>query len=144
MLMDILAGIICGLAMGTISLGAGVFILFSSRDLYERLGRRLPQGISPTLVMFAALFAVPPLWGMFGAVAGALYNIATESAPGSGLGSSNSVFTLAILILTAVAMLPALAFLLLKRRKWGFMLLVTNLAFAGIFGWLLPLLATWR
>ena len=142
--MDILAGLVCGLAMGTVSLGAGIFILFSSRDLYERLGRRLPQGISPTLVMIAALFAVPPMWGMFGAIVGALYNIATESAPGSGLGSFNSVFTLAILILTAVAMLPALALLLIKRIKWGSLLLLMNLAFAGIFGWLLPLLGNWR
>jgi hypothetical protein len=94
--------------------------------------------------MLALLFAVPPMWGMFGAIVGALYNIATESAPGSGLGSSNSVFTLAILILAAVAMLPALALLFLKHRKGGFLLIVTNLAFAGIFGWLLPLLANWR
>jgi hypothetical protein len=144
MLMDILAGIVCGLAMGTVILGAGIFILFSSRNLYERLGRRLPQGISPTLVMLAALFAVPPTGGMFGAIAGALYNIATESAPGSGLGSPNLIFTMAILIVAALAMLPALILLLIKRRKWGYLLIVMNLAFAGIFGWLLPILANWR
>lgn len=144
MLMDILAGIICGLAMGAVSLGAGVFVLFSSRNLYERLGKRLPQGISPTLVMLAALFAIPPSWGIFGAIAGALYNTAIESNSGSGLGSSNLVFTMAILIIAALAMLPALALILFKRKKWGFMLLVTNFAFAGIFGWLLPLLANWR
>lgn len=141
---DILAGIVCGLVMGTVSLGAVIFILFSSRDLYERLARRLPAGISPTLVMLAALFAVPPAWGMFGVVAGALYNTAVESAPDSGLGSSNQVFTVAILIFAALAMLPALILLLLKRRKWGYLLIVTNLFFAAIFGWLLPLLANWR
>jgi len=142
--MDILAGLVCGLAMGTVSLGAGILILFTGRDLYERLSRRLPQGISPTIIMLATLFAVPPLWGVFGAIAGLLYNIATESAPGSGLGSYNSVFTLAILILAALAMLPAMALLLLKRRKWGALLIVMNIAFAAIFGWLLPLLANWR
>jgi len=144
MLMDILAGLVCGLAMGTVSLVAGIFILFSSHDIYERLGRRLPQGISPTVIMLALLFAVPPTWGVFGAIAGALYNTAMESNSGSGLGSSNLVFTMAILIISALAMLPALALLLLKRRKWGFLLLVMNLVFAGIFGWLLPLLANWR
>lgn len=118
--------------------------MFSGRDIYERLGKRLPQGMSPTVIMLAALFAVPPLWGIFGGIAGLLYNIAIESAPGSGLGSSNSAFTLAVLILAAISMLPALAFLLLKRKKWGLLLIVTNLAFAGIFGWLLPLLANWR
>ena len=141
---DILSGIVCGLVMGTVSLGGGIFILFSNRDLYERLARRLPAGISPALVMLAALFAVPPTWGMFGAVAGALYNTAVESAPGSGLGSSNLVFTVAVLIFTALAMLPALILLLLKRRKWGYLLIVMNFAFAVIFGWFLPLLANWR
>jgi len=41
-------------------------------------------------------------------------------------------------------MLPAMALLLLKRRKWGALLIVMNIAFAAIFGWLLPLLANWR
>jgi hypothetical protein len=144
MLQDILSGIVCGLVMGTVLLGAGIFILYSSRDFYERLGRILPAGISPAMIMLAALFAVPPVWGMFGAVAGALYNTAVESAPGSGLGSSNLAFTVAILIFAALAMLPALILLLLKRRKWGYLLIVMNLAFAIIFGWLLPLLANWR
>lgn len=144
MLQDILGGIVCGLVMGTVSLGAGIFILFSSRDLYERLARRLPAGISPTLVMLAALFAVPPTWGIFGAIAGALYNAAVESNSGSGLGSSNLVFTLAILIIAGLAMLSALVLILIKRKKWGSLLLVMNIAFAGIFGWLLPLLADWR
>jgi hypothetical protein len=40
-------------------------------------------------------------------------------------------------------MLPALLLIAL-RKKWGLLLIVTNSAFAGIFGWILPLLANWR
>ncbi len=143
MLMDILAGLICGLLLGSVYLGAVIFIFFSNRDLYDRLARRLPQGIPPTLVMLAVVITLPPASGILGAIAGALYNVAIDSAPGSGLGSSNQTFTLAILCLTGLLMLPTL-FLIIKRKKLGWLLFVINMAFAGIFGWLLPLLAHWR
>ena len=143
MLMDILAGLICGLLLGSVSLGALILVFLSNRDLYARLARRLPQGIPPTLVMLAVVITLPPASGIFGAIAGALYNVAIDSAPGSGLGSSNQTFTLAILCLTGLLMLPTL-FLIIKRKKLGWLLFVINLAFAGIFGWLLPLLANWR
>ena len=143
MLMDILAGLICGLLMGSVSLGAVIFIFFSNRDLYDRIAKRLPQGIPPTLVMLAVVIALPPAWGIFGAIAGALYNVAIDSAPGSGLGSFNQIFTLAIICLTGLLMLPDL-FLFIKRKKLGWLFFALNLAFAGIFGWLLPLLANWR
>jgi len=135
MLMDILAGLVCGLFMGTVSLGALIYIFFTNRDIYDRLAKRLPPGIPPTLVMLSFVVGLPPAWAIFGAIAGALYNMAADASPGAGLGSSNSIFTL--------AMLPAL-FLIIKRKKLGWLLFVINLAFAGIFGWLLPLLAHWR
>ena len=143
MLMDVVAGIICGLLMGSVSLGALIYIFLTNRDLYDRLAKRLPAGIPPTLVMLSLVVGVPPAWAIFGAIAGALYNLAADASPGAGLGSSNSIFTVAILCLTALLMLPAL-FLIIKRKKLGWLLFVINLAFAGIFGWLLPLLAHWR
>lgn len=143
MLTDILAGIVCGLVMGTVFLGAGIIIIFTNRDIYDRLAKRLPPYITPAMVMVSLLIAVPPGWGSFGAIAGALYNWATDAAPGAGYGSSNSTFTLAIICATVLAMLPTL-FIILTRRKWGWLLLVLNLFFAAIFGWLLPLLAHWR
>jgi len=143
MLMDILAGLICGLLMGTVSLGALILVFLSNRDLYDRLAKQLRQGIPPTLVMLSLVVGLPPAWAIFGAIAGALYNMAADASQGAGLGSSNSIFTLAILCLTVLLMLPAL-FLIIKRKKLGWLLFVINLAFAGIFGWLLPLLANWR
>jgi hypothetical protein len=143
MLRDVLAGLICGLLMGSVYLVALIYIFFTNRDLYDRLGKRLPQGIPPVLIMLSVVVGLPPAWCIVGVIAGALYNIAINASPGSGLGSSNSIFTVAIIGLTALLMLPAL-FLIIKRRKWGWPFFAINLIFAGIFGWVLPLLANWR
>jgi hypothetical protein len=143
MLNDILAGLVCGLFMGTISLGAWIFISLSNRDMYERLARRLPQGIPLILLMLSLVVALPLAWGLSGIVAGLLYNVSIDHSPGAGLGSPNSVFTLAIICLTALLMLPPL-FLIVKRKKLGWGFIIVNLVFAGVFGWILPLFANWR
>jgi len=143
MLRDVLAGLVCGLIMGSVSLGALIYIFLTNRDLYDRLARRLPQGIPPTLVMLSLVVGLPPAWAIFGAIAGALYNLAVDASPGAGLGSSSSIFTLAIICLTVLLMLPAV-FLIIRRKQPGWLFFTINLIFVGLFGWLLPLLAHWR
>jgi hypothetical protein len=143
MLMDIVAGLICGLLMSSVFLGALIYIFLTNRDLYDRLAKRLPQGIPPTLVLLSLVVGLPPAWAIFGIIAGALYHLAVDASPGAGLGSSSSIFTLAIICLTVLLMLPAL-FLIIRRKKLGWLFFTINLMFAGIFGWLLPLLAHWR
>lgn len=143
MLMDIVAGLICGLLMSSVFLGALIYIFLTHRDIYDRLAKRLPQGIPPTLVMLSLVLGVPPAWCIFGIIAGALYHLAIDASPGAGLGSSSSVFTLAIICVTVLLMLPAL-FLIIRRKKLGWLFFTINLMFAGFFGWLLPLLAHWR
>jgi LPXTG-motif cell wall-anchored protein len=143
MLMDVLSGLICGLLMGSVFLGALIYLFLTNRDIYERLAKRLPAGIPPTLVMLSLVVGVPPAWTIFGAIAGALYHMAADTSQGAGLGSSSSIFTLAILCITVLLMLPAL-FFVIRRKKLGWLFLGMDLIFAGIFGWLLPLLAHWR
>jgi len=143
MLRDVLAGLICGLIMGSVFLGALIYIFLTNRDLYDHLARRLPQGIPPTLVMLSLVVGLPPAWAIFGAIAGALYNLAVDASPGAGLGSSSSIFTLAIICLTVLLMLPAV-FLIIRRKQPGWLFFTINLIFVGLFGWLLPLLAHWR
>ena len=140
MLMDILAGVVSGLVMATVFLGAGIFVLFANRDIYERLERRLPGGLSPAVIMLLMLLAAPIVWGALGAIAGAFYTLAADNFPDAGLGSSNFAFTLSVLALTALVTLV----FILARRELRRVVLIVAIAFAGIFGWLLPLLATWR
>jgi LPXTG-motif cell wall-anchored protein len=140
MLMDILAGVVCGLAVGTIFLGVGIYILMSNRDMYDRLSKFLPQGISPAVVMSGLVIGVPPVWVLLGAIAGLAYRLVDDSFPNAGMGSQNFVFTVAILCIAALVTL----ILLLIRKRLVWLGLLINIAFAGIFGWLLPLLANWR
>jgi hypothetical protein len=140
MLMDLLAGIVAGLVMASVFLAAAVFFLFTHRDTYDRLAKRLPPGLSPTALLLLILFGIPSLWGLAGAVGGLLYHLADSSHPGTGLASPNSLFTLVVLCLAALA---ALVVLVVRRRPDPLGLAIT-VAFAGIFGWLLPFLATWR
>lgn len=143
MLMDMLAGVVCGLVMGTVFLGAGIFVLATKPDTYDRLSKSLPQGLSPTLVMLFLVIAVPPLWALFGAIGGLLYRLADDSFPNAGLGSANLAFTLAIVSLAAlVSLILLVAGIARKRAVWPG--LVMDIAFAGVFGWILPLLASWR
>ncbi|MGB3129132.1 MAG: LPXTG cell wall anchor domain-containing protein, partial [Dehalococcoidia bacterium] len=116
------------------------YILMSNRDMYDRLSKFLPQGFSPTVVMLGLVIGVPPVWVLLGAIAGLASRLVDDSFPNAGLGSPNFVFTVAILCLAALATL----ILLLIRKRLIWLGLLINIAFAGIFGWLLPLLANWR
>ncbi len=143
MLRDVLAGIVCGLLMSSVYLGALIYIFFSDRNIYDRLAKRLPQGVPPVLIMLSLIIGVPPAWALIGIVAGVLYNVAANASPGSWLGSQNSIFTIAILGLTVLLMLPAM-FLIIKRKKWGWPFFTVNILFLGIFGWILPLLVNFH
>ena len=141
MLEDILAGIISGLIMGTFFLSAGVYILMTNPDIYDRLAKRFHENMSPTLVMLSMVITIPPVCGLIGGLAGLLYNAIKESRPAGGLGSPNLTFTLIVLSIFA---LVTVGLVFARRHKlWrlGFLL---NLIFAAIFGWLLPALANWR
>jgi hypothetical protein len=140
MLTDFLAGLICGLATGTVFLGGGIYVVLRNRDIYDRLERVLPQGVTPTMVMLGYVVAVPLVWGTLGGIAGVLYSVIDDAYPSGGLGSSNVAFTAAILCIAALAMLTVI----LMRRSVARLGLVLVIAFVIIFGWLLPLLANWR
>ena len=75
-----------------------------------------------------------PIWGIIGSLIGLIYEISTEQVPGSGLGSPNMVFTLAIVVVAV--MMAAPFFLLFKRVAVG--VLIITLSFIGVFGWFLP------
>ncbi|MFC2059375.1 hypothetical protein ACFLTS_07070 [Chloroflexota bacterium] len=136
---EILAGLVCGLIMGLVFLGAGIAIIFFKPDLPQRIAERLPPNISPHLIMLFYVIATPPLSGLLGALAGLIYRVFSDSFPGTGMGSPNFIYTLAVLLFAIVT----LSVFALIRRKSLLLPLVICIAFAGIFGWILPLLAKW-
>ncbi|HEY49625.1 MAG TPA: hypothetical protein G4O13_06230 [Dehalococcoidia bacterium] len=127
--------------MGIVFLGVVTYIISTHRDLYDRLAERLPPTLTPTIFMLIIVIILPPVWGLFGLVAGALYHLAEDLYPDGGLGSPNFTFTLAIIILSLI--LTSLVILIRRRVSWRLGLIVTG-TLACIFGWLLPLLANLR
>jgi len=140
MLTDFLAGLICGLAMGMVFLGVGVYVVVRNRDIYDRLEKSLPQGLAPTMVMLGYVVGMPLLWGGIGGVAGILYSVIAGPYGAGGLGSPNQVFTTAVLGIAVAGMIA----LFLSRRRFVGLGLAVSAAFVIVFGWLLPLLADWR
>ncbi len=135
--MALLIGTACGFFMGSLFTmlwainitkpGRSPSSLFSYLD---RVPGTIPAAALLPLVIMGA-------WGFLGGMIGALYIGAEALAPGSGLGSENMVFAIAISAFT----LNALVLGAFWVRKWfwrdGYLL---GLAFAGMFGWLMPIL----
>ena len=69
---------------------------------------------------------------------GLLYWASTEAVPSGGMGSPNLVYTLAIVAVALAFAVPLV--MLLKRVAIG--LAVLTLTFVGVFGWVLPFLAS--
>jgi len=141
MLNDILAGVVAGLIFSTVLLGDGVFILLTNRDMHDRLSKALKPPLTPLTVMLGTAFGIPPVSVIIGAVGGIVYNVISEAYPGGGLGSPNLVFTA---IALGIAGILALIVLLVRNKLITIPGLITCVAFAGIFGWILPLIADWR
>ncbi len=120
--------------MASLFICAGAFMLFSlvknPRPAFEPVLNRFPAHVLMLWIMALAY----PVWGIVGAVMGVLYLVSVEQAPGGGLGSPNLVFTTAAILAAAVIAAP-FAFLL---RPVAVGVAAIAVAFAGIFGWMLP------
>lgn len=137
-MIDILAGTACGFLMGSTSVVVGSLMLLNAPALFAKLEPRLPKGVTPTPVLAMLALAIPILWGIAGGFLGLIYRFVRSAFPYAGLGSPNLAFTAAMLLIAIAATLPMLV---VSRRHWGGFLALT-IAFAALFGWLLPLLAS--
>ena len=134
---SLILGAATGFLVASVFVAAGLMMVFSlvknSTPGPDMVSRSSSMG---RLVMPVVVLAYPT-WGAVGAALGLFYEAATESAPGGGLGSPNQTFTIAVL--AATTMLAAPAVLILRRVLPG--VIVIAFTAAGLFGWLLPLLA---
>ena len=133
----VLSGAVSGLAMASVFVTVGSLMLFFMvKDPPPTLRTFLDKARPMTLTMGLVVLAYP-LWSILGAAMGLLYRASSEHSPAAGLGSPNLVFSMAVAIVAVAGALPLA--LLLKRAAVGVAAL--TLTFAGVFGWLLPLLA---
>ncbi len=131
---EILAGTVSGVLMGLVFIGVGAVMFFSLLKDSPRLSQAFSKESSLASMAVPVAFVSQVIWAVVGLVMGILYGVSVEQAPGSGMGSPNLVYTLAVVVLAGALLIP---FFILLRRVWKEMLLL-YLAFIGIFGWFLP------
>jgi hypothetical protein len=136
---EVLAGVVCGYALAVVSAPLVALALLRLRPQVSFLAVAVP-GNMPVVAL-----AVPLFWFTFllctalGMVFGLALLGFEDRAPEGGLGSPNLAFTLFAVFWSVVAFAPV-AIPLKSARRYVF---VAAVAFAGVFGWLMPHLAGW-
>mgnify|MGYP001276016655 CR=1 FL=1 len=134
----VVAGAASGILMASVFVAVVPVMLFVMARDPSPLFRAFLERVSPMPLMIGTVVLGYPVWSLTGVAIGTLYWAGTEAVPGGGLGASNLASTLAIVLVGAATAVPL--FLLLRRVAIGTAIL--TLAFVGLFGWLLPFLAT--
>jgi len=131
------AGFLCGYALSIVATPVLALALVRGRVSSPFIQRAMPEGtnvaaLSVVLHVFLLLMltAIGMLLGLL------LYGL-ENNRPDGGLGSPNRVFTIVILAITAIAVLP-LAVVLPRQRL---ALFAAGAVFAMTFGWLMPYLS---
>ena len=133
-----IAGATSGLLMASVFVSVGPIILFFvARDPPELLRGLLTKASSLTVMVGLVLLAFPT-WGVIGMALGLLYGASTTDSSPSGAGSPNLAYTASVV---AVGLGVAAPTVLLARRATVGVGAIA-LMFIGIFGWLLPFLAS--
>ena len=134
---EMIAGAISGLLVAAVFVLTFIMIMFTI--VKERTRRPETSGRLPlsSILVFAAIVFAYPGWAIIGVIAGIIYSLSVEHAPGAGLGSPNLFFTFLVLVVTFMIALPVVV--LLRRFYLG--ILATILAIVGLFGWFLPYFA---
>ena len=137
--MDIL---IAGLASGAFM--AQVFIMVGCLTAFFALKNPPPalagmlERFSPAVLVAGIVVAAYPTWGVVGVVLAFLFVALENGFPGSGLGSPNLAYSVGV-TLASLALAAPIA--ILAQRLWVGVVSLTA-ASVGIYGWLLPLLAS--
>lgn len=127
---EVFAGFVAGYLMAVIFTGLSVLALARARVVTTRLS---PVALAVPISLFSFL-----LWTAAGMILGLVYRGAEANLPEAGLGSPNRVFT-AVVLIFALTNLVAVSALGGRRLYWP--LIAFFLAFAAVFGWMLPHLA---
>lgn len=131
------AGFLCGYALSLIVTPLLALALVRGRVSSPFLRTAVPEGtnlMALSIVLHLFLLLVCTAIGM---LLGLMLWGLEDSRPAGGLGSPNLVYTIVVVAMAAIAVLPL--GVVLRRQRAG--LLAAGLLFAITFGWLLPYLA---
>lgn len=134
---EVFAGFVIGYAFSLIFTAVAAVMMVDARSTVPYLARAIAPNISPVQLAVPISLLAFLLWTLVGLVLGMLYRAARLNLEGGGLGSPNWPFTLAVVLGT----LAVLAVVLYGWRRAPRPVLLTAVAFAGMFGWGMPHLA---
>ena len=133
----VFAGFVVGFAISIAIAPLGAWMLISSNDRSGFAQRLAPPGTN-----FVALSVVLHLVAILtftaaGMILGMILMALEDRHPNGGLGSPNVAYTLIVVALTAVAVIPLMVVPAVRRY-----VVIAGVAFAALFGWAMPWLAT--
>ncbi len=132
----VLAGWVAGYAMATATTIALVFLVMRvSRTGW--LDRLIAAEVPIVLLAVPVSIGATLVWTLIGLILGSLYVVGGFDAKAAALGSPSWQFTLVVGTLALLPLPPLVVFL---RRYW-WLWTAMSLLFAGLFGWMMPLLA---
>jgi hypothetical protein len=136
---EVFAGFVVGYAISLILAPAAAIALVRSNDRSGFAQRMAPPGTSMIALSVVLHLALVLLFTALGMVLGMALAGLEDRRPEGGLGSPNAVYTLMVVALTAVIFIPTLVVPAIRAHAAA-----AALAFAALFGWATPWLATLR
>jgi len=133
----LIAGWAAGYGMALVTMAALTFLVTRLRDtalFQRRVAREVPGALLAVPISLGAMVG----WTMVGLVIGAVYRAGGLETQPDALGSPSAPFTAALVI---VSLFPLPPLLVVAGRYWWLWLAISA-AFAGLFGWLMPVLAS--
>jgi hypothetical protein len=132
----VFAGFVIGYALSLLAAPAAAIMIVRSNDRSGFAQRIAPPGTSVIALSVVLHFAAIVVLTAIGLVLGMALAGIEDRRPDGGLGSPNLVYTLLVLALTAVFVIPTFAVPAVRRY-----VLPGAVVFVALFGWAMPWLA---
>jgi hypothetical protein len=136
-LQEVLAGFVVGYAISLTVAPLGAWLLVSSNDRSGFAQRMAPPGTNFVALSMVVHLGAVLMFTAIGIVLGLVLGGIEDRRPAGGLGSPNVVYTMIVVALTAVVVIPLLIVPALRRSA-----LIGAGVFAVLFGWAMPWLST--
>jgi hypothetical protein len=133
---EVFAGFVVGYALALALSPIAAIALVRSNDRTGFAQRLAPEGTSVVALSVVLHFAAMIVLTAIGLILGMALGGLEDRRPDGGLGSPNLIYTLLVLALTAVIVIPMIAVPAIRRYA-----LSGALIFVAAFGWAVPWLA---
>jgi hypothetical protein len=136
---EVFAGFVIGFAISLVIAPLAAWAVVSSNDRSGLAQRLAPPGTSVIALSVVFNLGAVLMFTALGMVLGMALAGIEDRRPSGGLGSPNLVYTVMVVALAAVVVIPMFVLPALRRPA-----IAAALAFAALYGWAMPWLATLR